>query len=282
MMTTHPPRHWRIWPIGILLAASSLGVMAQTSTSTTASSTTGATNTGTSEQGRLVGQYAPLAGSAGNARSLVTGLNTGNQVTLTSSQSGVPPASFSPATGKLGLGEVNTALALAKNALAQQGITNPTPAQLAAALNGGTVTNSQGKTVTMQGVLSARASGQGWGQIARSMGTTVGAVVSASKSANAKAGDDHTRTERSEKSESQTKEARGKEPAEAAKEHTTEAAGRVASGTDGAGGKSGAAGGHGEGRGGGSGAGGGNAGGGGGGGAGGGGGGGNGGGGGKR
>lgn len=80
----------------------------------------------------------------------------------------------------MGVGEVGIALSLAKAALAQQGIANPTPAQISAALNGGTLTAATG-TRSVPGVLSQRSTGMGWGQIAQSLGVKLGAVVSASK-----------------------------------------------------------------------------------------------------
>jgi hypothetical protein len=125
-------------------------------------------------------QYSTLAGSSKNALSLVAGLRDGSAITLTGSSAAVPSASFTPATGKLGYGNVNIALALAKADLEKQGISNPTPSQLAAALNGGMISTSNG-AVSMAGVLSQRASGLGWGQIANSMGTKIGALVSDSK-----------------------------------------------------------------------------------------------------
>ena len=131
--------------------------------------------------GKLTADYSAFAGSTSNAQALVTGLRDGTSVTLTSTTPGVPSASFAPATGKLGYGNVNIALSLAKADLAKQGISNPTPAQLAAALNGGTVATPAG-TATLAGVLSQRSSGMGWGQIANTMGVHLGALVSDSKS----------------------------------------------------------------------------------------------------
>ena len=61
-------------------------------------------------------------------------------------------------------------------ALNQAGISNPTGAQLQAALQGGSVTTADGNTVTFAGVLQQRANGVGWGRIAQSYGTTMGAV----------------------------------------------------------------------------------------------------------
>ena len=152
--------------------------------------TTTSTNTSTS---RLATTYSTFAGSPANAETLVTGLRNDTTITLVASPDTAnptaPSATFTPATGKLGYGNINIALSLAKADLAKQGISNPTPEQLAAALNGGTFDMATG-TVTMAGVLAQRASGMGWGQIANAMGVRLGSIVSASKTdkAGAKAG----------------------------------------------------------------------------------------------
>ena len=103
----------------------------------------------------LVEKYTPLAGSPANAATLVDGLRNGADFTLGGTK-------FDPATGKLGYGEVNIALSLATAGLHQKGIDSPTPAQLNTALDG---------------VLSQRAAGKGWGQIAQSMGMKIGEVM---------------------------------------------------------------------------------------------------------
>ena len=100
------------------------------------------------------------------------------------------------------MGEVGIALSLAKASLAQQGITNPTPAQLSAALNGGVITSST-STTSVAGVLTQRQEGSGWGQIAQSLGVKLGAGVSASKKDKSKAGAE--RTARQSKAESSQK-----------------------------------------------------------------------------
>lgn len=121
------------------------------------------------EGARLAANYSAFAGSPENARSMVNGLRTGTAITLGPSLTGpnatAPAASLSPSTGKMGYGNVNIAISLAKTSLAQQGISNPTPGQLSAALGG---------------VLGQRSEGKGWGQIAKGMGVTLGSVVSAS------------------------------------------------------------------------------------------------------
>jgi hypothetical protein len=72
----------------------------------------------------------------------------------------------------MGNGEVERALTLASRDLRTAGITNPTPEQLQAALTGGTVTNGQGESTTMDGVLTLRSEGMGWGQIAHTIGVS--------------------------------------------------------------------------------------------------------------
>jgi len=128
-----------------------------------------AQTTGNTEGAKLAASYSAFAGSPENARSMVEGLRTGTQITLGPSLTGpnatAPSASLSPSTGKMGYGNVNIAISLAKTSLAKEGITNPTPAQLSAALGG---------------VLGQRSQGLGWGQIAKGMGVTLGSVVSAS------------------------------------------------------------------------------------------------------
>jgi hypothetical protein len=87
----------------------------------------------------------------------------------------------------MGHGNVFTSLALAKQQLGQLGITQPTPQQLQAALTGGTITTGTGATATttqLQGVLTMRSQGMGWGQIAQQQGTKLGPVISGLKSAN--------------------------------------------------------------------------------------------------
>lgn len=93
-------------------------------------------------------------------------------------------ATFPSPTSTMNKGQTDIATSLAKAQLAQYGITQPTPQQLNAALNGGTITTGTGadtKTVQLKGVLTQRAAGQGWGQIANGMGVKLGTVVSGMK-----------------------------------------------------------------------------------------------------
>ena len=107
-------------------------------------------------ESKLVDEYKTLAGSEANAKSLVSGLRDGKQVTLTD---GKTTTSFTPPTGKMGNGSVDNALLLAQAKLKQQGVTNPTPEQLKTALSD---------------ILQQRADHKGWGEIAKSMGVKLG------------------------------------------------------------------------------------------------------------
>jgi len=135
---------------------------------------------------KLSGDFEPFLGKDSGA--VVASLRNGTPVTLTETVPGQPPAAkavtIAPTTGKMGYGNVFISLALAKSQLAQAGVTQPTPSQLQAALTGGSVTNSQGATTQMQGVLAMRSQGMGWGQIARATGANLGSVVSGMKAAN--------------------------------------------------------------------------------------------------
>ncbi|HET9403888.1 MAG TPA: hypothetical protein VFO57_04860 [Burkholderiales bacterium] len=142
--------------------------------------------TGSSSQveTRLVGSFSGFAGSDDNAQSLVTGLRQGSEITLTAAGTGGQAgetATFTPPTRPMGYGNVRISLALAQESLAQNGITQPTPEQLKAALAGGTIatgTGEAGATTQLPGILQMRADGMGWGQIANSMGVKLGHVIS--------------------------------------------------------------------------------------------------------
>ncbi len=155
---------------------------AQTAVVVTTTNTTSITTSSSSlSDDALVSRYTKLAGSKANAQSLVTGLRTGSVVMLapSSTNASAPAVSFTPTTQNMGFGNINIAIALAKTALAKQGITKPSPAQLAAALNGGNITLANGTVVTMAGVLTQRNAGMGWGKIAQTMNVKLGTVVSA-------------------------------------------------------------------------------------------------------
>ncbi len=167
--------------------AACTGLVALPAFSQTTPSTTGSTTT---PAAKLSSQYQTFAGSQKNSDGLITALRDGTSVTLVGpTLAGLPTtpsATFTPATGKLGYGNINIALSLAKADLAKVGITNPTPTQLAAALNGGNFATTTGP-VTMTGVLAQRQSGLGWGEIAKTMDVNLGSLVSSSKTDKAQA-----------------------------------------------------------------------------------------------
>jgi hypothetical protein len=132
---------------------------------------------------RVAAPFSYFAGSPENAAALANALRTGTTATL--SYTTISPGSDSQTTTTTGVtvptrpmgwGNVSHALALAQFSLHQAGIDQPTGAELQAALDGGAVTSANGQTSTLPGVLQQRASGRGWGQIAQSYGTTMGAV----------------------------------------------------------------------------------------------------------
>ena len=178
----------------VLAALAMTPAVAQTSTTTdTSTDTTTSTTTTNPESTRLGSEFATFVGSDTDSQALVTGLRDGTAVTLdqtTLNPDGTSTTSqitFQPVTGQMGYGNVKIALSLAEASLTNAGITDPTAAEIAAALNGGTLTLADGTTVDLQGVLAARASGEGWGQIANTMGFKLGDVMRSPKAAGAAA-----------------------------------------------------------------------------------------------
>ena len=146
---------------------------------------------------KIASNFTNLAGSQENALALANALRNGTEVTLTtivppSAGSTEPPTTttttFTPPTGKMGWGNVKHSLALAQDALARAGVTNPTAAQLQTALVGGDIvlTHADGTTTTtsLKGILTMRAEGMGWGNIAKAGGTKLGPVTSKVKMGN--------------------------------------------------------------------------------------------------
>lgn len=119
---------------------------------------------------RTDARFGDFAGSSANLDNLVTGLRSGTPITLKGSGETV---TVDTPTRPMGYGNITRALDLASRELAAQGITDPTPAEIRAALTGGTVTGANGP-VTLQGVLTLRSSGMGWGQIAHTVGVFPG------------------------------------------------------------------------------------------------------------
>ncbi len=193
-----------LYATAIVLGLSGAAAAQSNSSSTTDSGTAAALETQTAQMdalavsrgetqvtSRTADTFTAFAGSRENAVSLVTGLRKGSEITLTDSTSDSASSSsttFTPVTKPMGNGNAFNSLALAQQRLASEGITEPTPQQIEAALNGGEITIGEGadaKTVQLDGVLQMRADGMGWGQIAQAQGTKLGYVVGALRSANA-------------------------------------------------------------------------------------------------
>lgn len=180
--------------IAVLGALSVAPVMAQTATPP---DTTDSSSTTNHEATRLSTEFAGFAGSDTNSQALVTGLRDGTAITLddvvqnADGTTSTTATTFTPATGKMGYGNVKIALSLAEASLAQAGITDPTAAELEAALNGGTLVLADGTSIDLNGVLAARAAGEGWGQIANSMGFKLGDVMRSPKAAGSASANAH-------------------------------------------------------------------------------------------
>ncbi len=184
-------------PVLTLLCASLLAALGGQAVAATGTQPK-ATNT---EATKLATHYSDFAGSDANALALVDGLRNGSPVTLETTSTVknadgttgtvVTPTTFQPATHKMGYGNINIALALAQDELTKAGITDPTAAEIEAALNGGSITSTSGETQTFQGVLALRADGEGWGKVAKTLGVNLGDVVSASHNGHSQAGVDH-------------------------------------------------------------------------------------------
>lgn len=149
---------------------------------------------------KFASDFATFAGSQENAEAMITGLRNGTPITLsggatttgTTTTTTTLNTTIIPPTKPMGYGNTYISMSLAKAQLAQYGITEPTPEQLQAAMTGGELTittvGANGtvttKTVTMDGILTQRASGMGWGEIAKANGFKLGQVISGMKSAN--------------------------------------------------------------------------------------------------
>jgi hypothetical protein len=170
-------------PTGAQIAASLMG-----GTITTASGTSALTGvlTGTSssptpvlvrtDTGALQSGAANSNLSAAQLAAVRNALATGTGTALTTGTGATTrTVVFSPTGVRLSDFEVNQALQLAGTLLAQQGVLNPTPDQLRAALFGGTLVGTNGAVFPVQGVLQ--------GQVRNTSNSTIG-VTSASPSSN--------------------------------------------------------------------------------------------------
>lgn len=141
---------------------------------------------------RITTQFSDVACNAENARQLVEALHGGTSVTLSADGK---TASFTPTGGALGYGEAYITLALAAEALRNAGVSGcATPDQWQAVLIGGplvaagttSTSTSQSATASSStrfpGILTLRAQGLGWGQIAQTTNVKLGQVMSSARS----------------------------------------------------------------------------------------------------
>jgi hypothetical protein len=128
------------------------------STTTVAPATTSSTGTAAASAsiGRLAEAYAPSIGSPEAARAVVEGMRAGKDVT-------VGDVTVSGTGKTIGLGNIDIALSLARSQMAPDA-------------------TSKDFLSALDGVMGQRASGMGWGNIAKSLGVSLGKVMSASKS----------------------------------------------------------------------------------------------------
>lgn len=164
---------------------------------------------------RLVERYAELAGDEASAEALVTNLREGGEFTVTTTETrtvvdenGNPvldadgneqtetvtvTETIENPNGPMGWGEVNITLAMAEKLLDSGEF-----ADLQEALTGSSVTDANGNTVTVDGILQLRADGMGWGRIAQEYDFKLGSIMGKAPSR-----DDATatRTERSAKAD---------------------------------------------------------------------------------
>lgn len=173
--------------------------------------------------------FAEFVGSETDSLALIEGLRSGSTITLEGDTDSVTITPNAP----MGYGNVFATLALAQEDLAQAGITEPTAEELATALNGGSITVN-GVTTQFAGVLTLRASGMGWGQIAKELGVNLGRVISSLRSGNerlASAGDarnSHGRSgEKAAKAEKAEKAEKGSGASASGRTHAAERAERV-------------------------------------------------------
>jgi hypothetical protein len=97
-----------------------------------------------------------FSGSRDNFARLSTGLSQGSTITLAPTNSGGTPVTFTPPGGPMSEAEASQTLNLAAALLAAQGIYNPTPEQVRAAIVGGRVTLADGRSVLLRGVMEGR------------------------------------------------------------------------------------------------------------------------------
>ena len=132
------------------------GATSQTANTTVAPTSVGTTSTdGKLSASSLVDSYSAFVGSAHDARTLIDGMRTGRDVK-------VGTVTVSGTGNTMGYGNINHALSLARQ-------------------QAGTTASSKDFLSSLDAVMDMRASGMGWGQIAKDMGINPGQSISGSK-----------------------------------------------------------------------------------------------------
>jgi hypothetical protein len=98
----------------------------------------------------------PFSGSRENYVRLTEGLRQGSAITLKSTTAGGAALTFTPHGGPMSEVEVSQTLKLASDLLASQGVYDPAPEQVRAAIVGGSITLAGGRSVLLRGVLEGR------------------------------------------------------------------------------------------------------------------------------
>ena len=98
----------------------------------------------------------PFSGSRENYAGLSEGLREGKPITLKAITPGGAPVTFTPPGGPMSELEARQTLKLASDLLASQGIHDPTPEQVRAAIVGGRLPLAGGQSVLLRGVLEGR------------------------------------------------------------------------------------------------------------------------------
>lgn len=123
---------------------------------------------------QVIEEARAIAGSRNNAEALVEGLRFGSEIVLLEQDSAL--VRFQPPCGPLGYGNVSIALALSRASLSAQGIAQPTMRELVDALAGREARTDRGMPA-VAGVLSLRAAGLRWGEVAQALGFSLGDAV---------------------------------------------------------------------------------------------------------
>jgi hypothetical protein len=107
-------------------------------------------------QARLATDYSTWAGGRDNAEALIAGLHRGTSITLSTKgrDNDVSLAGFTP-SGPMSYPDVGAALARARSDLTALGVRQPTAEQIQAALIGGDVHLSNGRTRALRGTVPA-------------------------------------------------------------------------------------------------------------------------------